>query len=303
MNFKEGREIAPNIAADVRRKEEEARLRIEREQEEVPEFKEFLAGIDFKLLETLYKEHAKRSGINPDTLNVLGPERIAPRTSRDYGRGSYTNDTNVIAINYRYIQSKCNEERISPNAFLMKVLCHEETHAAANTKCDGVFDEHTGSSEKRSGYRSYAYGEDWFMLFNEGITEKFSRQIFDEYVTAADYVSAHDRKDVLLHVEKNHVYVAAVKLVDVLIGRIAEHAGVPQELVWNALVRGAFEGERLDDPELRSLFEEAFGRGVMRVLEDGESYDFERLTRRLERKPVWARLRARLFNGGGKKPE
>lgn len=47
-----------------------------------------------------------------------------------------------------------------------------------------------------------------------------------------------------------------VKFVDALIAKIAHETKVGQQVVWQAFIRGMYEGEEFNDPELRNSLAE-----------------------------------------------
>ncbi len=272
--------------ASVEERDEQSRLRRIEKTERDPQLDAFLENVDFNLLKDIYAKVAEKSGIDPDTLNFLGKERISP-DSGFLAIGSYNILDNVIGISYRKVDNLSrNDERIDLRTLMLEVLCHEETHASAKTVCIGM-NQPLSESKIHKHQAGYASSEktydksripvhqeaDHFFLFNEAVTEKFAREVFSEYARAVNYV---DEKKIsaLEAVWKDNpealFYSQEIALLDALIAKISRETGIGEKLVWRSIVRGAFEGENFKDPELVKLFSEIIGPDFLEKLSKKE---------------------------------
>ncbi len=103
--------------------------------EKSPELRKFLEKIDFSLLETIFLERARKSGVSLEDFNFLGLERIEPFALS--GGGEYKAGTNTIGLNASSIARNFREEYpdLDPDLRLLELLSHEESHATAGAEC------------------------------------------------------------------------------------------------------------------------------------------------------------------------
>lgn len=186
-----------------------------------------LARIDFDLLRTIFSDHLRKYGIDPQTINFLTVERIFDSSfyKKDANNlGSYDPQTNVLFINYdnlmRWVRVLPTESEEDDKSFLItNTLVHEEVHALSKSICQGLHftnedleeDMPAGLArvERVTGYRRFVaeyktqpgavagdifsktpfWNTDLLVSLDEAVTEKFSRAVFLEYVSKhADFV-------------------------------------------------------------------------------------------------------------------
>ena len=268
--MKKSREIflssgEPEGESQTRKREEEARIRLVEKTRKDPELQKILERVDFDTLRGIFEKIVERLGINPKAMNFIGSERISHLTS-DWLVGSYSTYENIIDLWYAGIEANAEAQDIDPCIATIATLCHEEAHATARVECYDIEKwapwplAHIESG--RLGYALWPKNKPSdriFYLFNEGVTEKLGREVFREYLRITNYpdkevVSAFERA--LTEKPNEMPYGVPVKFVDMLIVKICHETGVSNELVWNALVRGMYEGEEFNDPKLRELFAE-----------------------------------------------
>ena len=237
-----------------------------------PELEKILTGADFSLLRDLFEKIAMRSGVDPATLNFLGPDRIAHRSLSWSGTGIYNAQNNFIGISYDRVKERAKKLGLDPELTAVKTLCHEETHATSKVECTGENeprDKYPYYRGDKTGYSRYIEGQEgvhepyvqkWlFNRFNEGVTEKLSREIFLEYaIKSGKYPKEEIGKFELLEraAPEELSYGVAVGFVNALILKISRETGLDEKTVWRALIRGMYEGEDFQDQELKSLFAE-----------------------------------------------
>lgn len=237
-----------------------------------PELEKILSKVDFDLLKSILQRVAARSNINPDTLNFLGPARIAHQAHDWAAAGTYHPGKNTIGLSYERIQNRAEDFNLDINFVTLALLFHEEVHATSKVKCLGLesqLGQYPFKKRMQIGYRQHIVEikspEDLYKpallydLFNEGVTEKLSREVFSEYVRR---IGRFDKKDIQRYENawyerpEEMSYEIPMELVETFINKISDAAGIGRKTVWHALIRGMYEGEEFQDQELRTLFSE-----------------------------------------------
>lgn len=167
---------------------------------------------------------------------------------------------------------------------MITILIHEETHAVSRNICIGPRKFNFASDYSQSGFSRHAdagsrkwkekdiptfrdepiahasSGGEIFDMLNEGVIEKLAQQVTDEYLAQSGWKQA----DVATYQgnKKNHpeklAYPEEVALIDFIVAKIAQSVGIPKETVFQALIRGAMEGETFANEEVQELFSETF---------------------------------------------
>lgn len=313
----EGREVLRDnkpVEEGGDRKLSEEKLSNLRERYE--SFYKILDGIDFAYLKHEYAALARRSGINPDTLNFLGPDRILPyKTTRglrgrmagmlssETVRGSYDVEGNVTSLDWNLLEGahKDGGRAWLLPFHLLKVLVHEEAHAASKGVCSESETATGVEVMRQTGYerRTHEYAltvdeEDGsegyetasidlvFKSFNEGVVEKLSQEVLVRYVQQADdknFDTETGKRFLAWHRENPQLksYKSEVLLVESFISFTAAAANVPEDVVWQGVVRGLFEGSAFGTPDMQRVFEEAAGFDLIKHLSQVSSYDKEEM--------------------------
>lgn len=245
-----------------------------------------LKFINFDYYETVYRRIAEKSGLDPAKIIFLRPDRILLANWKNQW-GSYDQLGNFIVLNDLETALNARKIGLSYNGLLARLLFHEEIHATAKVVCIGE-DSKKGPDILQSGYHTAKGMTDEdpdFFWFNEGVTDLLASEIFQEYVVAEGQSSP----DITMHVQKifdEGNYKEAITLVRIIINKISNSAGIPKEVVWHALIRGAYSAERFEDPELRRLFDETVGSGMLekiRKLGRGDRNSVARLAEEIEK--------------------
>lgn len=229
----------------------------------------WLGYVDFDVLEQMFQEDIQKTGISPAEINFLQRDRIS--SVRDQKRGDSTLGghnpiTNEIQVRYENIRQVASEYRLSSFHIFLYTLIHEETHAVSKTRCWNLSQERNQSALTQSGYRFVEHGQnesdnlvmygDVFLLFNEGVTEKKSRKMTEEYLRRTGYRDDNGLTRVQNFFEEySSSYNQAILVVEALTRRLAKANGISEEAAWGAIMRGYYEGENL----LREDFQEWFG--------------------------------------------
>ena len=277
---------------------------IEGQQELDKEIEKILTQIDFDLLEKLYFEIATKSGLDPLTINFVGRDRITGYDKPE------TSATSQIARSKIYLNKSAQIEEakrlnLSLEAVVLHNIVHEEIHLVNRAFYRGLYEYNSNqsdNSEQHTGYnfiRHYAdkRGKDAannsFSLFNEGVTEKLSREISLRYVTSKGLSDPAQTQQAIkifnnFPTTRNEdviqVYDLAVYLIDLMIQIISKISGFSQEKIWQGIIRGQFEGENLTTGGLRILMNETFGKNFMQRLENANGDDLLKLIEEVEQK-------------------
>lgn len=235
-----------------------------------PSLEKMLSGVDFGLLKSILQEKAVRSNVDPKTMNFLGQERITHKVAK--AMGEYYTEENIIGLRPDAIEQQAAYHDLNPILAVMATLCHEEIHAASRTECRGLeapLDQYPFAKEIRMGYAGHSESKvaskekpkeiTIFKLFNEGVTEKLSREVFLEYARRTGKYSKKDlqRFKIFWGGPPEEIgYGRTVGFVEILIIKLARASGVDRKTVWHALIRGLYEGEDLMDKKLQVLFRE-----------------------------------------------
>src|SRR3989344_4767709 len=204
--MKEGREIfklsgEPESSEEIRRDRDMLPSR-SGGLEKSPELEDFLRRVDFALWYDIFKRIAEKSGINPETLNLLNPDRIFNKHIIEEGQikkakdneptgnlGGYEATRNIIFFYIKEMEKNQQTDflGIHPDLLKLHALCHEETHATAKTICRGVFarSRHTKvqMGYQQSEFKKTILGDRlkrFFEFFNEGVTEKLAREVLSD---------------------------------------------------------------------------------------------------------------------------
>lgn len=251
----------------------------------------FSARVNWKLLRSEFEAIAARCGVNPETLNFLGPNRIFT----EIGKNEFNARENLIFLDHDVLYRPSLYYRQVYGSFFMgrlAILTHEETHAVGQ-----VLTIDSNSPDKERGpsdplvYDQGGYGR-WlngiltktnflpskegqavkgylFIGLMEGVTEKIALQVLNSYVEQDTTISIEQKrifKEQQLYILQNIPYRLPVQFVDALIGRLSRHTGLSGKTVWEALVRGHFEGEDFEDQNLREAFAEALSPQFLHTL-------------------------------------
>ncbi len=283
----------PNVLEDQALTEQREKEYIERyhpRAQRSERIRDMLEGINTEKLREIFAEKATLLGKDPRELNFIGKDRIHSMAGGHY-TGYFNNIHNILLMAEPKLGDTTENERqrvelgrrhietygSSKLAFLA-ILTHEETHAVSKNRLvsltetprwkkhptkpyiDGVIYDF---EKKQSGYFRES-GPDAFSIFhafNEGMVERFSREIVLQYLEQSNWApeeAATYRDTVKNHPEKLG-YSNEVALVDAIIRHLAAKSNRSEKDTWDWFVRGLFDGQTFEEKEVRDIFDQAFG--------------------------------------------
>ena len=309
--YQSGEPVDPHKVSEYQEKQRS--LLVEQFKKD-PQVEGVLGRFRFDVLTDIFAEHFKKLNIPEKSINVLTAEHIHSGT---LACGSYILEDNLIALSLENIKARFKGVSHWELA-VIRTLIHEETHAVSFRRCLGLpYFEHQKADERgeklrrgekfynelQSGYsRQISAGvagempesmqlQRLFVNFNEGVVEKLSREVFSQYVKKdsnfATKKDVENFKQQLIENPKAPPYEREVLLVEALVERLAKEAGIPEEVVWGGFVRGLFEGEKLEDEELREMFSSMFSEVFMeRLLTFKSDEEYQRLLGEIQTEPI-----------------
>lgn len=236
--------------------------------------KEDLEKVDFDLLRSIFAEIYEKAGLNADEMEFIkkedieyfydvfyfaataGTEPVVDETTREeIGERSALH---FNPANFKFITPILNE-KLRKRLITLKLLIHEQTHTTQFRGYEEFEDkDNTPISVDVSGLTS---NDEIFnrtrVAFNEGLVEKIADKVMEEYLRR----SGNSRM-----IEEGYykTYDIGRMLIDILIHKIHVYCGVPEDQVFNALVRASYDGQDILDyglfkdggQEIRSFIEE-----------------------------------------------
>lgn len=251
-----------------------------------PEFDQTKDQIDWGVIDQIFFEIAKKSGIDLKDLNHLGADKVLNCKLYETGWsgdkeiiGRYSAVGNYLAVNSDQIKKMAKEKGVDAKLMMLDTMIHElchsishHTHVITRNYSNEFF---TGKNEINyvGAYRSSKdtdkikfnqvvdhKSESFNDALDEAITEKMATGIFKEY---AHRVGLSDQKTFDEYQEKflgdeDREYNQLVKFIEQLSQMISKKTGISSEVVWNGFVRGSFYKNTFDDPEIKQWFAETF---------------------------------------------
>lgn len=252
------------------------------------EARKVIEKIDTPALKKLFDELRERAGATEEGGFIDPPDIRFGRCGENGGMVGEYDVRGVIKINPHKLREMLTRlgDYDSPEDFhavVLRTIIHEETHASAkNTersffKTRLLFVLAAIMDKKRSfgvtGYQRLTadlnelHGDE-FVAFNEGVTEKIAREVFDEYLTRTGDRTffATDGKSVSPWAYENMILFA-----DLFIEALAYVCQIPKDKVWEAVKGGYMQGVDLGATELRVFFENTFGPHIVDCLRKNPS--------------------------------
>lgn len=201
---------------------------------------EVLNEIDFQTLGNIFMEYIQKTSDAPMTFD----KKYHPIKRQDIF-------LKKIKLAYAQSHQPLREMRIDPAkhevnyggaAFPIGVLhsvVHEEAHLLSKYR-SRLF------GRSLSGYHSIGM-RSFFRLFNEGVTEKLSREVVAKYIKQVGMTGVITSNIDTFFKMGGGSYEDEVRLIDVIIKRIADDTKVHPDVVWGSIVRGYFRGLNIAD--------------------------------------------------------
>lgn len=232
-----------------------------------PNVERVLAQVDFKELHAVYKDIARKCGIDPEQLGFVPKERVhgmppLPHPFANYeSGGEYVSDPNEPS------RIALPEYRNQEAPWVLGVLCHEEGHAV--TRTEHLQRRTAGGAEIRESVYGLdrtttiapARGPELFhrvgTLLNEAVIDTLGKRAFGEYLKRRP--TKWGPLNQLQMQEEDYIpgYHRAHAMFDALADRLAQECDVPKDVIVNGFIRGAFEGLNLASGEGRAVLEES----------------------------------------------
>lgn len=246
---------------------------------------EELTHVDFATLRNIYEEIMRRSGEDSEKMNFCGLESISIVSDQYFmDIGEYSPDTKTLVVNVAhkdFPHNKSEEKNeLDPGLFarvLLSVLIHEETHATGDKlpchseeDLDRITEQIAQNGEMSvTGLRAikmeageFSIG---FYLLDEAVTDLIGEEVFVEYLKrTGDRVRYTSRKGSSKYARG---YSGGRTCVAALILRVAQAAGLPKAIVWNALKQGYYKKSDTTLTDLRTLLGEVLDKTIAEALE------------------------------------
>ncbi|MDB5259865.1 MAG: hypothetical protein JWN37_96 [Candidatus Nomurabacteria bacterium] len=235
---------------------------------------EDLERVDFDLLRTIFEEIYKKAGLDEKDMEFVKKEDIkyfydafyfaataGIEPIVDKSTGEKMGERSALHFNpanFKFITPILNE-KLRKRLITLKLLIHEQVHT---TQFSGYedFEEKDGTSISAEVSGLTSNDENFNrtrVAFNEGLVEKIADKVLEEYLRRSGNSS-------MIEEGYYRTYDIGRMLIDILIHKIHVYSGVPEDQVFNALVRASYDGQDiLDDglfkdggEEIRSFIEE-----------------------------------------------
>lgn len=136
---------------------------------------DIFSHFDFNVIKQSIQELMKKSGLNPDNINFISPDKINESSEV----GSYSTVKNTLTIGFERAKEIALFVRADLELLILDTLIHEELHAASYRFCYGPTEEKI--QKVTTGFYEVSLEDNMlsrkFTSFNEGVTQLLSRQI------------------------------------------------------------------------------------------------------------------------------
>ncbi len=265
-------------------REEQARQKHIQNVPQNPELAEIVKTVDFRLLKDIFARTAERCGIPREEMNFLSAKHFDAQgkfTREDRpALGEYDAYHNFARLYHDQLDEEAQRLGLPTEYLALKTLIHEEIHALSSYKRKtkpGRNPEDKRTDIRTTGYQTahIAYHGNapstkyFFELFDEGVTQRYTGEVLQEYLRAtgapADIAEQFDRMfrpNARIQVG----YALPMRFVETLAARLSHETGIPQDNVWDAILRGKLEGHDLFDDEFARSLAELVGDDILTPL-------------------------------------
>ena len=238
------------------------------QMERIPSVESVAERMDFQLLESIFKERMQLYGVQKDVSAELVPKQNI--TESDTPPGRFLCLYNPQTRNFTFFPQYLKEYYPDPKDYALGVvhtMCHEQTHALSHTSCEGfsntentqaVITRTLGLHTIQELYAIHANGLQpqgqvhLFEFLNEGLTEKFGRSVFAEYLNRENTLGTSTEKEMFLQKLETlpFPYKENIRIIDMFITKVANETGIPETTVEEAMIAALFRGESFLDTNL-----------------------------------------------------
>lgn len=257
---------------------------------ESPELENALDKIDFEILQTIFFNKISKYVRGEDIREkFISRWRIANDELLS-SLAVYDPDMSAIFVNAENIKKNHENTKIQ-ELKILHIVCHEETHALTHFKHTTIVnDPHFEIFQERTGFDKIIFSfskipmgaskeekseamenstisvERFFNYLNEGITEKFARGIFEEYVSYKVDLTSDEKEEYY----KTSSYEYNVVVFGVICETIAKKLNTDSSYVEEAFYSSMFGGDDLTDPQLQKALDEVTYPGFSKYLSSFE---------------------------------
>jgi len=266
------------------------------------DFRKILESIDKQTVWAIVEEVARKSGIDPKDLNkeafenVFNLDGIVGGGSSEKIIGSFNVGSNKIFLDFKKIKEIAENFGVDSEKVTLESLFHELMHSVSKGNLH-IFqssdmqrmefnDKYVFAGAYRSSKDSYttnlsgkitkSESSSMFDMLDEGIVEKLSGEVFEEYMRRTGTVSEDELADYREKFSRNEGrhYPRLVQGVERMCQLIADRAGVDSIIVWRSLVRGLFHfGTISKNKEVEDWFLQLFGEDFLQKLGAAKNAD------------------------------
>ncbi len=277
-------------------------------REQVRIIRDALHRIDFRLLESIIRKHAEKSGVVERIFNWPNPSDITIIPGRLEGREGaaafYDGVSNRIFITpdafevrMRQLKEGRREAEALLTAEVLFVVAHEYVRASGFHLIDEFKTEEADTHKEIQHVSGYAiavqgvdkkYRPQWmgflFKLLNDGVVTRIKDQVVSEYIHQGG--TPNLRHSVLsLHVYYQNApwrYILAAEVVQDIVEKMSSTLDLPEKVVWNAFVAGYFAGSNLLDEEYGKAVVDTLGEEIFKKLTITDVHDTDEEMRNLQ---------------------
>ncbi|MBP6949136.1 MAG: hypothetical protein KBC50_00140 [Candidatus Pacebacteria bacterium] len=236
-----------------------------------------LDKVDFDLLRGVFEEIYRKCGLDVSQMKFVGREDIeffydvfyyaacagTEFEADESGEEKERSFLRFNPVNYKFVLPLL-KEKMRKRLLILKLLVHEQVHITQQNEQTEAID--VGEHKVTTGFSGISrerYSEEGgdfetvLTAFNEGLVEKIADMVLDEYLKRSG--NTH-----LAQEGYYKTYDIGRVLIDILVNKIATFSRVPEDQVFNALVRASYDGQSILD---ESLFTDG-GEEIKRFIEE-----------------------------------
>lgn len=221
---------------------------------------EDLDKVDFDILRGVFEDIYKKCGLDVSKMKFIDREGIdffydtlyfaaCAGTEFEVDESGEEKERGYLSFNpanFKFV-TPILKEKMRKRLHTLKILVHEQVHITQQNDSKEIINIGEDTVElSHSGISRQVPEEDFRTIltaFNEGLTEKIADMVLDEYLRR----SGNSR---LVKEGYYRTYDIGRVLIDILVNKIATFSGVPEDQVFNALVRAAYDGQSILDESL-----------------------------------------------------